>query len=60
MPDPQDPATFERSKLDWAELGKPGHAEMLDFYQRLIALREPADLSDPWLNAWSGTATSTW
>ena len=26
VPDPQDPATFERSKLDWAELDKPGHA----------------------------------
>ena len=43
VPDPQDPATFARSKLDWAELdGKP-HAEMLELYRRLIALRrQPA------------------
>jgi maltooligosyltrehalose trehalohydrolase len=39
VPDPQDPATFERSKLDWAELGRPEHAAMLDWYRALIALR---------------------
>jgi maltooligosyltrehalose trehalohydrolase len=51
VPDPQDPATFERSKLDWSELDKPGHAEMLDLYKRLIALRRAhADLSDPRLD----------
>jgi maltooligosyltrehalose trehalohydrolase len=58
VPDPQDPATFERSKLDWDERGKPGHAEMLDLYQRLIALRRSrADLSNPWLDkveVWHG------
>ena len=27
VPDPQDLATFERSKLDWAELGREPHAE---------------------------------
>ena len=50
VPDPQDPATFERSTLDWAELGEPGHAELHDFYRTLIRLRrsEP-DLADPWL-----------
>ncbi len=50
VPDPQDPATFRRSKLDWAETGKPGHAELQDFYRTLIRLRrtEP-DLADPWL-----------
>ena len=26
VPDPQDPATFERSKLRWDELSEPGHA----------------------------------
>jgi maltooligosyltrehalose trehalohydrolase len=51
VPDPQDPRTFERSKLDWAELEDGGrHQEMFDFYRKLIALRKatPA-LSDPWL-----------
>ncbi len=50
VPDPQDPATFRRSKLDWAETGKPEHAELQDFYRTLIRLRrtEP-DLADPWL-----------
>ncbi|HEY7272459.1 MAG TPA: DUF3459 domain-containing protein, partial [Actinoplanes sp.] len=51
VPDPQDPATFERSKLDWSEPVKPGHAEILDLYRRLIVLRRShADLSDPWLD----------
>ncbi len=39
VPDPQDPATFERSKLRWEELGEPGHRDMLEWYRRLIALR---------------------
>lgn len=38
-PDPQDIATFERSTLDWREPGRPGHAEMLQWYRELIALR---------------------
>jgi maltooligosyltrehalose trehalohydrolase len=58
VPDPQDPATFARSKLDWAERDKPGHAEMLDLHKRLIALRRSQpDLSDPRLDAvqvWHG------
>ncbi|MEU5937066.1 malto-oligosyltrehalose trehalohydrolase [Micromonospora sp. NPDC047187] len=52
VPDPQDPETFVRSRLDWAELDKPEHASMLAFYQRLISLRRSLpDLSDPRLNA---------
>ena len=39
VPDPQDPATFERSKLDWAELDLPTHRTLLDLYRALIALR---------------------
>ena len=27
VPDPQDPATFQRSKLDWDELEEPVHAD---------------------------------
>ncbi|MEU7946461.1 malto-oligosyltrehalose trehalohydrolase [Micromonospora taraxaci] len=52
VPDPQDPETFTRSRLDWAELDKPEHASMLSFYQRLISLRRSnSDLSDPRLHA---------
>jgi len=40
IPDPQARATFERSKLDWAELREPQHAELLDWYRALIALRK--------------------
>ncbi|GAA2754173.1 malto-oligosyltrehalose trehalohydrolase [Amnibacterium kyonggiense] len=48
VPDPQDPATFERSKLDWAEVGRGHHAELLDLHRRLIALRRSqSDLTDP-------------
>ena len=39
VPDPQDPATFESSILDWDERRQGGHAVMLDFYRRLIAIR---------------------
>ena len=48
VPDPQDPATFERSKLDWSELSSERGARMLSVYRRLAALRraEPA-LTDP-------------
>lgn len=51
VPDPQDPETFTRSKLDWSELGTGRHALLLDVYRRLIALRkaEP-ELLDPALS----------
>ena len=51
VPDPQDPATWERSRLDWAEPAKEDHAALLDWYRRLIALRRrlPA-LADPRLD----------
>ena len=40
-----------RAGLDWSEPASPGHAELLDFYQRLIALRRAnADLADPRLD----------
>jgi maltooligosyltrehalose trehalohydrolase len=39
VPDPQDPVTFERSRLDWAELEKEPHAELLDWHRRLVELR---------------------
>jgi maltooligosyltrehalose trehalohydrolase len=39
VPDPQDPETFRRSKLDWDERSQPEHADILDWHRRLIALR---------------------
>src|SRR6266849_5622621 len=37
--DPQNPETFERSKLDWGEPTREPHATLLEWYRRLIALR---------------------
>jgi maltooligosyltrehalose trehalohydrolase len=42
VPNPQDIETFERSKLDWSESAEPPHAELLDWYRRLIRLRHAA------------------
>ena len=39
VPDPQDPETFRRSKLDWAEVSLPSHRDLLDWHRRLITLR---------------------
>jgi len=39
VPDPNDPQTFERSKLDWDEIDEPAHRAMLDRYRALLALR---------------------
>jgi maltooligosyltrehalose trehalohydrolase len=51
IPDPQDPHTFQRSKLNWSELDEGAHHRLLQLYRDLIALRrnEP-DLCDPWLD----------
>jgi maltooligosyltrehalose trehalohydrolase len=38
-PDPQDPATFERSRLDWSETTQPEHVRMLAWYRTLMELR---------------------
>jgi maltooligosyltrehalose trehalohydrolase len=69
IPDPQDPATFQASKLDWNEPGTSRGRRMLQWYQQLIALRraEPAltdqhlgrahfryDELDGWFVAWRG------
>ncbi|MCW2831850.1 MAG: treZ, partial [Aeromicrobium sp.] len=51
VPDPMDPATLERSTLDWSELSGEGHRSMLDEYRSLIALRrEHPELRDPSLD----------
>jgi maltooligosyltrehalose trehalohydrolase len=39
IPNPQEPATFMRSKLNWAESSQQPHAEILEWYRRLIRLR---------------------
>jgi maltooligosyltrehalose trehalohydrolase len=51
VPDPQDPKTFLRSRLDWSETDQEPHARLLGWYRDLIALRrsEP-DLRDPRLD----------
>jgi maltooligosyltrehalose trehalohydrolase len=47
VPDPQDEATFLRSRLDWSEPQEEPHASILSWYRRLIALRrELPDLAD--------------
>ncbi|MCW2822466.1 MAG: maltooligosyl trehalose hydrolase, partial [Marmoricola sp.] len=57
VPDPQDPDTFRRSKLDWSELGTGRHARVLAAYQRLAELRRslPA-LTDPTFGSVACTA----
>jgi maltooligosyltrehalose trehalohydrolase len=48
IPDPQDPATFERSRLPWDEVDAGEHASMLSWYRALIAFRRSSpSLSDP-------------
>ena len=37
VPDPQDPATFERSTLRWDEVEE--HADLLDWHRALVAVR---------------------
>jgi maltooligosyltrehalose trehalohydrolase len=57
VPDPQDPATYQRSKLDWSERDSGTHARVLAAYQRLVELRRtlPA-LTDPSFESISCTA----
>jgi maltooligosyltrehalose trehalohydrolase len=47
VPDPQDPASFQRSQLDWSELDREPHRELLEWHRTLIALRRQlTDLFD--------------
>jgi maltooligosyltrehalose trehalohydrolase len=39
VPNPEDPGTFEKSKLNWDETGEGRHAEMLAWTKSLIKLR---------------------
>ena len=48
VPDPQDPETFRRSKLDWDEADQGDHARLLTLHRDLLALRrELPELVDP-------------
>ncbi|MFE6926000.1 malto-oligosyltrehalose trehalohydrolase [Nocardia sp. NPDC057663] len=50
VPDPQDPGTFTRSKLDWTEPTREPHARLLACYRALLTLRASrAEFTDPWL-----------
>jgi maltooligosyltrehalose trehalohydrolase len=40
VPNPQELSTFERSKLNWSELSQPPHAELFEWYRRLIRLKK--------------------
>jgi maltooligosyltrehalose trehalohydrolase len=47
VPDPQDPATFERSRLRWDEAAAPPHRDLLAWYRQVVHLRRSrADLLD--------------
>jgi maltooligosyltrehalose trehalohydrolase len=46
IPDPEKRETFERSKLNWDEVNQGTHAEMLEWFTKLIHLRH----SSPALN----------
>lgn len=51
IPDPQDPQTFTRCKLDWDEVDAGEHARLHRLYRDLIALRRNhPDMADPWLD----------
>jgi maltooligosyltrehalose trehalohydrolase len=39
VPDPQDEATFARSRLRWEEMASPRHSDLLDWHRQLIRLR---------------------
>jgi maltooligosyltrehalose trehalohydrolase len=46
VPDPEARETFDRSRLNWDEIGEERHKEMLEWYSSLIRLRR----NTTWLN----------
>jgi maltooligosyltrehalose trehalohydrolase len=51
VPDPQDPATFQRSKLDWSQPSSEPGKSMLTWYRSLLELRRSRpELTDPRLH----------
>jgi len=52
VPDPQDPETYRRSKLDWSQAATVPYAPTLSWYRQLIALRKARpEITDPRLDA---------
>jgi maltooligosyltrehalose trehalohydrolase len=55
IPDPENPETFQRSKLNWSEIHDGSHAEMLEWYRKLLHLRRTSpslndsDLGHIWI-----------
>lgn len=43
IPDPQDPATFERSRLNWDERDQPPHARVRTLHREALRLRATLD-----------------
>jgi len=61
VPDPQDEATYARSKLDWSQVDAEAHQDLLSWYRALITLRRRwPELTDPRLDlvdaSWDETA----
>ncbi|WP_109210606.1 MULTISPECIES: malto-oligosyltrehalose trehalohydrolase [Microbacterium] len=57
VPDPQDPETFQRSKLRWEEKDAGVHGRILALYRELIALRQARpEFADPDLRRLEATA----
>jgi len=48
VPDPQDPGTFRRSKLDWDEVSRGPHRDILDWHRRLIGIRRAVPALADW------------
>jgi maltooligosyltrehalose trehalohydrolase len=46
VPNPQELETFERSKLNWAELSEPLHAELYEWHRQLIQLRREISVAN--------------
>jgi maltooligosyltrehalose trehalohydrolase len=57
VPNPQDPATFGRSKLDWSELEAQAGQELFEVQRQILRIRrDHPDLTDPRFD--QGSATS--
>jgi maltooligosyltrehalose trehalohydrolase len=57
VPNPQDPATFGRSKLDWGELETQAGQELFEVQRQILRIRrDHPDLTDPRFD--QGSATS--
>ncbi|HZP61734.1 MAG TPA: malto-oligosyltrehalose trehalohydrolase [Opitutaceae bacterium] len=66
IPNPQDPETFRQSQLRWSECKESSHADLFEWYKRLIQLRRrrSTEASAPfevscdekagWLAMWQG------